>query len=203
MEAYPADFNVDYGGGTRNRLLGAAGIMPYIKQLLLLPHMIVVGLLGFAAFFVIWIGYFIVLFTGKRLSDGMHNFISGVIGWSTRTYAWLFSLVDEYPPFELDPAGYAAEWTENDTEPERNRLLGLAGIFGIKFLLALPHFIVVGILGIAAFIAAWVGFWIILFTGRLPEGIHTFVEGTLRWGARVYAWIAGLTDTYPPFSLDS
>jgi len=183
--------------------LGAAGILPYIKQLLLLPHMIVVGLLGFTAFFVVWIGYFIVLFTGKRLSDGMHSFISGVIGWSTRTYAWLFSLVDEYPPFELQPTGYPAEWTENDTTPGRNRLLGLAGIFGVKLLLALPHFIVVGILGFAAFIAAWVGYWIVLFTGRLPEGIHTFVEGTLRWGARVYAWIAGLTDTFPPFSLES
>jgi hypothetical protein len=203
MEAYPADFNVDYANGDRNRLLGAAGIIPYVKQLLLLPHPIVVGILGFAAFFVIWIGYFIVLFTGKRLPDGMGTLISGIIGWSTRTYAWLFSLVDEYPPFELAPVGYAAEWTEQDTESERNRLLGLAGIFGIKFLLALPHFIVVGILGFAAFITAWVGFFIILFTGKLPEGIHTFIEGTLRWGARVYAWIAGLTDRYPPFSLDS
>lgn len=203
MEAYPADFNVDYGDGSRNRLLGAAGIIPYIKQLLLIPHFIVLWLLSIGAFFVAWIGYFIVLFTGKRLPDGMHNFISGVIGWYNRTQAWFYSLVDEYPPFEFEPAGYAAEWTENDDKPDRNRLLALAGIFGIKLILAIPHFIVVAILGFASFIAAWVGFWIVLFTGALPEGIHTFVEGVLRWGARVGAWLAGLTDTYPPFSLES
>ena len=202
METYPADFNVDYGDGSRNRLLGLAGITYYFKQLLLLPHSIVLFFVGIAAFFMTWIGYFIVLFTGKRLPDGIHDFLSGTIGWSSRTYAWLFSLVDEYPPFELHPTGYAAEWTENDTQPERNRLLGLAGIFGIKFILALPHFIVLAILGFAAFIAAWVGYWIVLFTGNLPEGIHTFVNGMLRWAARVYAWLAGLTDKYPPFSLD-
>ena len=138
MAAYPADFNVDYGDGSRDRLLGAAGIITWIKQLLLIPHSIVLFFLGIGAFFVAWIGYFIVLFTGKRLSDGMHNFLSGYIGWNARTYAWLGSLVDVYPPFELHPTGYAAEWTESDTEPERNRLLGLAGIFGIKFFMAIP-----------------------------------------------------------------
>lgn len=202
MTAYPADFDVDYRNGSRNRLLGLAGITYYFKQLLLIPHFFVLFFVGIAAFFLAWIGYFIVLFTGKRLSDGIHGFLSGTIGWSTRTNAWFLGAVDEYPPFELHPTGYAAEWTENDTDPERNRLLGLAGIFGIKFLLALPHFIVLAILGFAAFIAAWVGYWIVLFTGTLPEGIHTFAVGTLRWGARVYAWMAGLTDKYPPFSLE-
>lgn len=202
MEAYPADFNVDYAEGTRNRLLGAAGIISYIKQLLLLPHIIVLFFLFIGAFIAAWVGFFIVALTGKRLPDGLHDFLSGTIGWSSRSGAWLWSLADEYPPFELDPVGYPAKWEETDTQPERNRLLGIVGIFGFKFLLAIPHLIIVSVLGLAASIATWVGYWIILFTGQLPEGIHRFAEGTLRWGARTYAWIAGLTDTYPPFSLE-
>jgi hypothetical protein len=202
METYPADFTVSYGDGSRNRLLGAAGIIPYIKNLLLLPHGFALFFIGIIALFGAWIGYFIVLVTGRRLPGGLHRLLSGVIGWSARTYAWFFSLVDEYPPFELHPAGYPAAWTETDTAPERNRLLGLAGIFGVKLLLALPHFIVVSVLGFAAFIAGWVGFIIVTLTGSLPEGIHTFITGVLRWGARTYAWVVGLTDRYPPFSLD-
>jgi hypothetical protein len=202
MEPYPATFEVDYAGGERNRLLGAAGIIIWIKQLLLFPHSIVVGILSIGVLFGSWIGYFIVAFTGKRLPDGLHSFISGTIGWSQRTYAWLYSLVDEYPPFELAPTGYAAEWTESDTSPDRNRVLGVAGIFGIKFLMALPHFIIVGVLSLAALVVGWVGFWIVAFTGSLPEGIHSFISGTLRWAGRTMAWLTGLTDRYPPFSME-
>lgn len=202
MEPFPATFDVDYAGGARNRWLGAAGIFMSIKQLLLLPHAIVLFFVGIGAFVGGWVGYFIVLFTGKRLPGGLHSFLSGTIGWSNRTNAWQYSLVDEYPPFELHPASYPAVWTESDDKPERNRLLALAGIFGIKFLMAIPHIIVLVVIGLGALIAAWVGFWIILFTGNLPEGIHAFVTGTLRWGARVGAWLFSLTDTYPPFTLD-
>ena len=69
------------------RLLGAAGIITWIKQLLLIPHSIALFFLGIGAFFVTWVGYFIVLFTGKRLPDGLHNFLAGTIGWSQRTQA--------------------------------------------------------------------------------------------------------------------
>ncbi len=203
MEPYPANFDVDYAEGTRNQWLGAAGVFWYFKQLLLIPHGIILFFLWIGAAFGAWFGYIFVLITGKRLPDGLHNFLSGTIGWNTRTYAWQFSLVDEYPPFELEPSGYPAEWTESDDNPERNRLLGLAGVlFPIKLLLALPHLIILSVLGVAGFLAAWVGFWIIVFTGTLPEGIHTFVAGVIQWGSRTGAWLLGLTDTYPPFTLE-
>lgn len=203
MEPFPATFEVDYAGGERNRWLGAAGIIPYIKQLLLIPHFIVLFFLGIGAFFGAWIGYFMILFTGQRQPEGLHRFISGTIGWSNRTSVWQYSLVDEYPPFELHPVNpYPAVWSDTDDTPGRNRLLALAGIFGIKFLMVLPHIIILAFVGFGAFVAAWVGYWIILFTGNLPEGIHTFVTGFQRWAARVGAWLLSLTDRYPPFSLD-
>ncbi|MDJ0954970.1 MAG: DUF4389 domain-containing protein [Acidimicrobiia bacterium] len=201
MGSYPADFTVDYAGGTRNRLLGAAGIIVWIKQLLLLPHFLVLFFVFVAALFGTWIGYFIVAFTGKRLPDGLHSFLSGTIGWGNRASAWLYSLVDEYPPFQWHPVGYPAEWEETDTTPTRSRLLAITGIFGVKFLLAIPHIIVLSVLGFVSFIALWFGYWVILFTGTLPEGIHVFGNGVMRWGARTYAWVVGLTDQYPPFSL--
>ncbi len=92
--------------------------------------------------------------------------------------------------------------TADYDDGSRSRGLALAGIlYFIKGLMALPHLIIVGVLGYAAAIAAWVGFFIVAFTGKLPEGLHDFLVGVNRWNVRVYAWFAGLTDKYPPFSL--
>ena len=55
---------------------------------------------------------------------------------------------------------------------------------------------------VVAMIGMWVGFIVVAFTGRLPDGIQDFVAGTFQWMIRATAWVTGLTDEYPPFSLD-
>jgi hypothetical protein len=82
-----------------------------------------------------------------------------------------------------------------------SRLLALIGIIFLKLLLLLPHLIVLYFLQIAAFVVAWVGYWVILFTGRLPDGIHGFITGVQRWNFRINGWLFSLTDRYPPFTL--
>lgn len=83
-----------------------------------------------------------------------------------------------------------------------SRLLAVLGIlFGLKALVLLPSLVVLYFVQIAALIGAWFGYWIVLFTGRMPEGLHTFLTGSVRWSARTTAWLYGLTDSYPPFSL--
>lgn len=73
----------------------------------------------------------------------------------------------------------------------------------IKWLLALPHYIVLVFLWIAAAFCVFIAWFAILFTARYPRGLFHFVEGVLRWQNRVaaYAFIL-VTDDYPPFSLD-
>src|ERR687897_532741 len=72
----------------------------------------------------------------------------------------------------------------------------------VKWLLAIPHYVVLFFLWIAALVVVIVAWFAILFTGRYPRGMFEFVEGVIRWNNRViaYAWVL-VTDRYPPFRL--
>jgi hypothetical protein len=86
----------------------------------------------------------------------------------------------------------------HNQQPRRG--LALAGaLFGVKAILLIPHLIIVNALQSLAMISGYIGFWIVALTGKAPAGLHNFVAMWLRWGARSYGWLAGITDEYPPF----
>jgi hypothetical protein len=71
----------------------------------------------------------------------------------------------------------------------------------VKWFLAIPHYIVLLFLGLAAVFVVIISFFAVLFTGKWPEGFRTFVVGVQRWSLRVGAYVLFLRDEYPPFSL--
>jgi hypothetical protein len=95
------------------------------------------------------------------------------------------------PPSPNYPATFEIAFPE-----ELNRWLPL-----VKWLLAIPHFIALFFVGIAALFVLVYAFFVVLFTGRWPRGAFDFVVGSLRWYYRVLAYFHLMTDAYPPFSL--
>jgi hypothetical protein len=100
------------------------------------------------------------------------------------------------PPPTPGPGRYPVR-VEAQRQDEYHRLLPL-----VKWLLAIPHYIVIFFLAIGVFFAKIVAFFAVLITGRYPEGIFNFVTGVFRWSWNVTAYVYLLTDRYPPFSLE-
>ena len=181
------------------RGLAAAGIFG-IKAFLAIPHLIIIGALQYVAYAAAYLGYFLVAFTGN-LPMGLQGFVATYLRWWTRTIGWYTGVNDGYPPFEPDPDGYLP-----DIEVPRNgspsKGWAIADIFFLKFLAVIHLLILVGFLIFAVMIASWVGFFVVVFTGKLPIQFHDFYIGTAQFTVRVFSWIAGLTDQYPRFDLE-
>jgi len=116
--------------------------------------------------------------------------------FGNRVGAYLALMDDRYPATD-DHQSVHLDYDYPDVPRELNRWLPL-----VKWLLAIPHYIVLIVLGIALVVVVIVAWFAILFTGRYPRGAFDFVEGVIRWLNRVvgYAFVL-VTDQYPPFRL--
>ena len=106
-------------------------------------------------------------------------------------------LMDDRYPSTDEEQGVHLDYPYPDVERDLGRGMPL-----VKWLLAIPHYVVLFFLYIGAFFAVIAAWFAILFTGRYPRGIFDFVEGVLRWHNRVVGYTFALvTDEYPPFRL--
>ncbi len=115
--------------------------------------------------------------------------------FSMRISSYLLLLRDEYPSTDEEQAVHI-ELDYPDVKKDLKRGMPL-----VKWLLAVPHYIVLSFLCIGVFICCIIAWFSILFTGRYPRTMFDFIVGVLRWGLRVegYAFLL-ITDLYPPFS---
>ncbi len=169
-----------------------------LKWLLAIPHFVVLFFLWIAFFFVSIVAFFAILITAKY-PKGLFDFNVGVLRWYWRASFYSYAVLgtDKYPPFSLEKdASYPADL--DVPYPERLS----RGLVLVKWwLLAIPHWIIIGIwqdiIPILVFIAAV----ILLFTGKYNQDLFNLIMGMNRWSLRVAAYVSLMRDEYPPFRL--
>ncbi len=133
----------------------------------------------------------------ERYPRWWFDFARELARFSARVGAYLALLTDRYPS-TVDEQAVHLDIDYPDVQPDLNRWLPL-----VKWLLAIPHYIVLAVLAIGAIFAIIMAWFAILITGRYPRPLFDYLVGVGRWSLRVQAYAFLLiTDRYPPFSLD-
>lgn len=189
---YPAAINVS----TPERL---DRWRPLVQWILAIPHLIIAAALGYAAGALAIVSWLVILFTGK-LPAGIANFQVMILRYNARVETYAGFLYDTYPPYEykMDAAEPGGSPVLVDVRPEldeRNRLT-----VGLRFIWAIPAVLYVLVIGLVAAVCWFISFFAVLFTGRWPEGLRSWVMKSLRVSMRLNAYVMLLTDEYPPFA---
>ena len=181
---YPVKFDVDYP-----ERLGRLSTV--FRIVLFIPVLIILYLLAQSLIWVYWIA---ILVRGRPVR-WLFDANVATQRFSLRSYAYFLLLTDRYPPFEGDwPVRYEVDY------PER---LSRRQLVIWKMVMVIPHFIVLGFVSIAVAVVVPIAWFAVLFTGRYPRGLHTFVSGWLRWAARASAYGVSFTDEFPSFSFSA
>jgi len=132
----------------------------------------------------------------QRYPRWWFDFALELVRFGARVGAYVALLTDQYPS-TVEEQSVHLDVDYPAVERDLNRWLPL-----VKWLLAIPHYLVLIVLSIGALFAIVIAWFAILFTGRYPRGLFDFVVGVSRWWLRVEAYAVLLvTDRYPPFSL--
>jgi hypothetical protein len=206
--AYPVQFSVDYPQRPLDRLTTAFRVFTVIPIAIVLALLagstsqssdhagsmvVVVGAAG-----LLFLAPLLMILFRQKYPRWWFDWNRELLRFTNRVTAYLALMDDRYPSTDEEQSVHL-DFPYPDTPRELNRWLPL-----VKWFLAIPHYVVLFFLGIAAFVAVVVAWFAILITGRYPRGLFDFVEGVIRWNNRVtgYALIL-VTDQYPPFRLGS
>ena len=205
-DGYPARLDIDYPEE------GLSRVTTLFRLILLIPILVVAGLVtgGFADVYdggdtawivvssggVLFLPALLMLLFRRKYPRWWFDWNLELTRFTTRVGAYMLLLRDEYPSTDEAQAVHL-EIDYPDAGRELHRLLPL-----VKWLLALPHYVVLIVLWIIALVVTVLAWFTICITGRYPRWMFDFLVGVQRWSLRVdaYAWLL-TTDRYPPFRL--
>ena len=204
---YPLTFSVDYPDRSLNRVRTA------FRLVTIIPIAILVAALGGAGGFganaggsgaryaggsiaILVIPVLLMLLFRKKYPRWWYDWNLQLTRFTNRIAVYFALMDDQYPSTDEEQAVHL-DFPYPDAKHDLSQGLPL-----VKWLLAIPHYVVLFFLTIGALLASVLAWFAILFTGRYPRSLFDFIEGVFRWHNRVaaYAFLL-ITDRYPPFSL--
>ena len=187
---YPIDYEADFNP-TPNRAT------TFFRIILAIPWLIVAIFWEILAVFTHLFAWVAVVILG-RYPEWLYNFNSGVVRFYVRVYAWIYLQTDVWPPFGLaDDPSYPIRVNVAPRAAKQSRLKAFFRIILVIPMLILTY--AINYVHLGAAIIAWL---VIVFRGYQPEGVHSMMTFVNSFYARVYGYIALLTDDYPPVGIE-
>jgi hypothetical protein len=200
---YPVTLSIDYQEGQKNRLTN------FFRIFMVIPIAIILGLLAGASSSggeywgylgvggILFIPTLLMILFVQKYPRWWFDWNYNVAKFCLRVFSYFLLFRDEYPSTDEEQAIHL-QLPYPDVKTDLKRWLPI-----FKWILAIPHFIVLYFLYIAVVVVQIIAWFAILFTGSYPKGMFDFVLGVVRWSIRVmaYAFIL-VTDKYPPFAID-
>lgn len=180
------DFDVSYLD-RRNRLT------VFFRIILAIPHTFLLGVWGSVTQVAAFFQWVVIVFTGKR-NEGLHSFNNAYLEYSARVSGYTALLHDTWPGFATERRDEPVHY-RLDFHPQANRLTTL-----LRWIWMIPALFVVMLFGFAAMFVQFVGWFMILITGRLPRGMFDFLVRFTRLSVAFSAYLLLLTDEYPTSS---
>jgi len=190
----------------------------FFRIFMLIPQAFVFVFLSIAAWFIMFLSWWAILFTG-RYPETFFNFIYWWLRWGARLGGYIYLLTDKYPPFSgreevdypvifrVEPPGELSRLTtffRFPIIPTPTFVVGQGWRLwwgpSAGMPMAIPHLVILYFISIAAWFTMFLSWWAILFTGRFPRVFFDFVTWWFRWCTRLGAYSYLVTDKYPPFS---
>jgi hypothetical protein len=162
----------------------------FFRVLLVIPHLVWLTLWGIAAFFATVVAWFAALFT-TQVPEGIHNFLTSYVRYYTHVSAFLVLAGNPFPGFTGEAGTYPVDLDVDPRAPQNRWKTGF------RIILAIPAAVVSGALGTTMFVAAFLGWFAALFTGRMPRNLRQAQLLALRYSAQLSAYALLLTDRYP------
>jgi hypothetical protein len=186
MDEYPVTFSVEYPDRKLDRLAS------FFRLLVAIPILIVISTLGR----LLVPATLLMIVFRQKYPRWWFDFNLQLMRFGARVGVYLALMDDRYPSTDEEQS-VRLDVPYPDVKRDLNRWMPL-----VKWFLAIPHFIVLWLLGIGAIVAAIIAWFAILFTGRYPRSLFDYIEGVMRWYYRVAGYALVLvTDQYPPFRL--
>lgn len=193
--SHPVQLTVDYPDRPLNRVttaLRAVVVLPILAVLVVVSS----GDAAATAGGLLVLGPLLMIVVRRKYPRWWFDFNLQMQRFTNRVFAYVALLDDRYPS-TTDEQSVHLDYAYPDVERDLNRWLPL-----VKWLLAVPHYVVLVVLNAVAAVAVVVAWFAILFTGRYPQRLFDYVVGVMRWNNRVIGYACTLvTDTYPPFRL--
>lgn len=185
---YPIQYEADY-------VERHSRLTTFFRLLTVIPAALLTMVYGFAASFALIAAWFAVVFTG-RYPEGLYNFMAGFLRNSTRLNAYANLVTDAYPPFSGQPDdSYPVRVQIGPPKGEYSRLKAL-----FRIILAIPAMIIAYALSILVGIMAFLAWFAIVFTGKMPKSFQDLIDLGLRYMTRANAYYFLMVEQYPPIS---